>query len=210
MKIQIRDVTKYIKKTLILDKVTLDFSGGRVYGLQGPNGSGKTMLMRLIAGLIKPSFGEVRIDGKKLGTDIEFPPSMGLLLENPAFLLPYTGLRNLELLASINGIIGINQCRQALLDVGLDPDDKRKYKKYSLGMKQRLGIAAAIMEKPDLILLDEPTNALDDMGVEQVCQLIEREKKRGAVVIISCHDPLVLEKISDEILSVSEGRVERR
>lgn len=209
MQIEIIDATKYIRKALILDNVNLTFHSGKIYGLHGPNGSGKTMLMRLIAGLIRPTSGQVLIDGKVLGKDMDFPSSMGLLLENPAFLLPYTGIKNLELLAKINCVVGIDACRQAMQDVGLNPDDKRKYRKYSLGMKQRLGIAAAIMEKPDLILLDEPTNALDDKGVAQICGLIQRERDRGAIVILACHDPTILNKMSDEVLHISDGCVKR-
>ncbi len=210
MEIQIKGASKYIGKARILDNVNLTLQGGKVYGLRGTNGSGKTMLMRLIAGLIRPTSGEVTVDGKVLGEDMDFPASMGLLLENPAFLLPYTGIKNLELLAKINGVIQIPQCRQAMEDVGLDPDDKRTYRKYSLGMKQRLGIAAAIMEKPELILLDEPVNALDENGVAQICRLIRRERDRGAIVVVACHDPTILEAIADEVLLVTNGRVERR
>lgn len=210
MIINVNDVTKTIKGALILDRVTLEFHSGTVYGLQGPNGSGKTMLLRLIAGLILPTAGEVYIDGKRLGKEIDFPPSVGLLIENPAFLPVYTGLKNLELLAQLQGRVGTEQIRQAIRDVGLEPDDKRTYRKYSLGMKQRLGIAAAIMERPDLLLLDEPTNALDESGVEQMCQLIRRERERGALVAVACHDRAILERLADEIYTVAEGKVERR
>lgn len=210
MVINIDHGTKYIKKALILDDVSLEMHSGRVYGLQGPNGSGKTMLMRLCCGLIRPTSGQVTIDGKVLGMDMDFPPSLGLLIENPAFLPNYTGLKNLELLADIQGRVGTEQIRNAITDVGLDPDDKRKYRKYSLGMKQRLGIAAAIMEQPELILLDEPTNALDDKGVEQICQLIRRERNRGALVVMACHDAAILEKMADEIFTIYEGKVEKK
>ena len=210
MKIKIDNVTKYIKQALILDKVSLEFESGKVYGLQGPNGSGKTMLMRLVSGLIRPTEGTVEIDGKILGKDLDFPDSIGLLIENPAFLPEYTGLKNLELLASIKGRATVEDIRKAISDAGLDPDDKRKYGKYSLGMKQRLGIAGVLMEQPELILLDEPTNALDDKGVEQICQLICRERDRGAMIIAACHDAVILERISDEIYTVYEGRVERK
>ena len=210
MVINIDHGTKYIKKALILDDVSLEMHSGRVYGLQGPNGSGKTMLMRLCCGLIRPTSGQVTIDGKVLGKDMDFPPSLGLLIENPAFLPNYTGLKNLELLADIQGRVGTEQIRNAITDVGLDPDDKRKYRKYSLGMKQRLGIAAAIMEQPELILLDEPTNALDDKGVEQICQLIRRERDRGALVVMACHDAAILEKMADEIFTIYEGKVEKK
>ena len=210
MLIEINDVTKTIKGALILDRVSLRFESGTIYGLQGPNGSGKTMLMRLVAGLIQPTKGEVLIDGKRLGHDIDFPPSLGLLIENPAFLPEYTGKKNLELLADLQNRIGIEEICQTIRDVGLDPEDKRKYRKYSLGMKQRLGLAAAIMEKPELLLLDEPTNALDERGVEEVCGLIRRERDRGALVIVACHDRELLDGLADEIYTVAEGHVERR
>lgn len=210
MKIQVRNATKLIKGAVILKNVELELEGGKVYGLQGPNGGGKTMLMRLVSGLIRATEGQVIIDGKQLGKDMDFPPSMGLMIENPAFLPGYTGLKNLELLAQLQGRVQTEQLRQTLSNVGLKPEDKRKYRKYSLGMKQRLGIAAAIMEQPDLILLDEPTNALDENGVEQICELIRRERDRGALIVMACHDAAILENISDEIFTVAEGKVERK
>ena len=210
MIIRTENATKSIRGALILDNVNVEFESGKIYGLQGPNGSGKTMLMRLVGGLIQPSSGEVFIDGKKLGQSFDFPTSMGLLIENPAFLPNYTGLKNLELLAGIKGNVVLEQLRQTIRDVGLNPDDKRKYRKYSLGMKQRLGIAAAIMEKPELILMDEPTNALDDAGVEQICQLLQRERDRGALILMACHDATILEQMSDEIYTIYEGKVERK
>lgn len=209
MNIKVVNATKYIHGSLILDNVSMELTGGKIYGLKGPNGSGKTMLMRLIGGLIRPTSGTVEINGEKLGAGKDFPASVGLLLENPAFLRNYTGLKNLELLCGINERADIEQIRQAILDVGLDPDDKRKYRKYSLGMKQRLGVAATIMEKPDLLLIDEPTNALDDKGIDQICSLIRRERDRGALVIMSCHDAAILEWMSDEMFTIYEGKVER-
>ncbi len=207
MEIIVKSATKYIKKALILDDVNIQLTGGKIYGLKGPNGSGKTMLMRLLCGLIRPTSGEVWIDGKKLGKDMDFPESVGLLIENPAFLPNYTGYENLELLAQIRGKIGAEEICQSLLEVGLEPDDPRRYRKYSLGMKQRLGIAAAIMEKPDLLIVDEPTNALDDSGVEQICTILRRERERGALVVIACHDSRLLETLSDEIYKIYEGKV---
>lgn len=210
MDIRINNATKYIKNALILDNVSLELHGGTIYGLQGPNGSGKTMLMRLISGLIRPTKGTVEIDGKRLGKDMDFPGSMGLLIEEPAFLANHTGLKNLELLAQIRNKVSADDIRQTIRDVGLDPDDKRTFGKYSLGMKKRLGIAAAIMEEPELILLDEPTNALDGKGTEQICQLICRERDRGALVIVACHDPQIFGLLADEVYTVYEGRVERK
>ena len=128
------------------------------------NGSGKTMLMRAISGLILPTSGKVYINDKELGRHISFPPSIGILIENPSFISNYTGFKNLKILASIQNRISDDEIRDAIRKVGLDPDDKRTFKKYSLGMKQRLGIAAAIMERPDIVILDEPINALDEAG----------------------------------------------
>ena len=210
MKISVINATKTIRQAIILKNVNLELEGGKVYGLQGPNGGGKTMLMRLISGLICPTEGQVFIDGKQLGKDMDFPSSMGLLIENPAFLPSYTGYENLRLLAQLRERVDEAQIRQTLADVGLDPNDKRKYRKYSLGMKQRLGIASAIMEQPKLILLDEPTNALDENGVAQIMELIRRERERGALIIIACHDAEILESISDEIFTVAGGHVERK
>lgn len=210
MKIEIVNATKHINKALILDDVNLTFEDGRVYGLYGPNGSGKTMLMRLIAGLILPSSGSVSLDGKILGKDMDFYSSMGVLIETPAFLPGLTGFQNLKLLAQIRQCIDETAIAEALTDVGLNPMDKRKFRKYSLGMKQRLGIAAAIMEKPDIILLDEPTNALDQSGVDEICALIQREKERGALILMACHEMAVLKSACDEIIHVSEGRFEKR
>ena len=210
MKIEVKNATKYIRGTLIVKDVNLELEGGKVYGLQGPNGGGKTMLMRLIGGLIRATKGQVLIDGKQLGKELDFPPSIGLLIENPAFLPGYTGLKNLQLLAQLQNRVGEQEIRTAIADVGLVPDDKRKFRKYSLGMKQRLGIAAAIMEAPELILLDEPTNALDEKGVAQIMELIRRERDRGALIILACHDAAILEDISDEIYTVAEGHVERK
>lgn len=210
MKIQIKNATKIIKDALILKDIQLELESGKIYGLQGPNGGGKTMLMRLIAGLIRPTRGTVFVDDNQLGKDIDFPSVMGLLIENPGFLSNYTGLKNLQLLAQLQGRADVEQIRQALTEVGLNPDDTRKYRKYSLGMKQRLGIAAALMEKPDLILLDEPTNALDEQGVEQICNLIRRERERGALIVMSCHDAQILESLSDQIFIIADGDARKK
>lgn len=205
--IVVNEVSKSIYGVPIINSVSMTLVSGNVYGFQGINGSGKTMLMRLICGLIYPTKGEIVIDGKRLGKEITFPQSVGLLLENPAFLDSYTGFENLEMLASIKNIITREEILEAITSVGLDPLDKRKYKKFSLGMKQRLGIAAAIMEKPDILILDEPTNSLDSSGVSLVKTIIAKERERGAIIILACHDLPVLQDVSDEIFLLEQGKI---
>ena len=205
--IVVNEVSKSIYGVPIINSISMKLVSGNVYGFQGINGSGKTMLMRLICGLIYPTKGEIIIDGKRLGKEITFPQSVGLLLENPAFLDSYTGYENLEMPASIKNIITREEIHEAITSVGLDPLDKRKYKKFSLGMKQRLGIAAAIMEKPDILILDEPTNSLDSSGVSLVKTIIAKERERGAIIILACHDLPVLQDVSDEIFLLEQGKI---
>ena len=207
MYIRLKNVTKKIKQDILLDHISLEFRGGKVYGLQGKNGSGKTMLMRAVCGLITLSDGEIDIDGEILHKDISFPRSIGALLENPSFLNGYTGLENLKLLADIQGGIEEKEIRDCLAKVGLDADDKRVYRKYSLGMKQKLGIAAAVMGSPDIVILDEPINAIDEAGVEKVREIFRGLKERGSVIIVACHDREELELLSDEIIKISKGRI---
>ncbi len=207
MYIRLKNVTKKIKQDILLDHISLEFRGGKVYGLQGKNGSGKTMLMRAVCGLITLSDGEIDIDGEILHKDISFPRSIGALLENPSFLNGYTGLENLKLLADIQGRIEEKELRDCLAKVGLDADDKRVYRKYSLGMKQKLGIAAAVMGSPEIVILDEPINAIDEAGVEKVREILRGLKERGSVIIVACHDREELELLSDEIIKISKGRI---
>ena len=203
--IEITDLVKDIKGKRIIDHVTLHLESGKITGLKGVNGSGKTMLMRLVCGLITPTSGSIVINGKRLGKDITFPESVGILIEHPAFLDAYSGFDNLKLLASIKHSVGPEEIRQTIARVGLDPDDKKKYRKYSLGMKQRLGIAAAVMEEPDIIILDEPTNALDSDGVAMLKEILHDQRERGALVLISCHDLPTLQELSDEIYLMESG-----
>lgn len=207
MTIEVRNAAKSLGKISVLQDVDLTLNSGTIYGLRGVNGSGKTMLMRLLAGLIRPSKGIVRIDGKELGKELSFPPDMGMLIENPAFLGGYTAAQNLRFLAGIRKKVGEDRIRQVLKQVGLDDTDKRKYRQFSLGMKQRLGIAGAVLEHPQLLLMDEPTNALDTDGVEMVRYILQEERAQGALIVLACHDFNVLENLSDVIYSVKEGRV---
>lgn len=205
--IRVEHYCKTIKKVTILDDVTITFESGKVYGLKGKNGSGKTMLMRAISGLILPTSGAVYINDQQLGKEISFPPSIGMLLENPAFVNNYTGFKNLKVLASIQNRINDDKIREAIEKVGLDPNDKRTFKKYSLGMKQRLGIAAAIMEEPDIVILDEPINALDEAGAMLIRDILSELKQKGSLIIIACHDTEELEFLSDEIYEIYEGKI---
>lgn len=207
MKLELQHVTKVIRRITVLNDVNLTLESGTIYGLRGINGSGKTMLMRMIAGLIRPTRGEVFLDGKQLGKDLSFPPDMGMLIENPAFLDGYTAAQNLRLLAGIRKKVGEERIREVLGQVGLGYEDKRKYRQFSLGMKQRLGIAGAVLEHPQLLLIDEPTNALDTDGIQMVQRLLLEEKSRGALIVLACHDFPILQSLSDVLYSVKEGRV---
>lgn len=200
-------VTKVIGHNTVIDNINCTMQTGSITGLKGINGSGKTMMMRLIAGLIYPTEGQVIVDGEIIGKEVSFPPSLGVMLENPAFLDAYSGYDNLKLLAAINRSISDSDIEQALSRVGLLESKDIKYKKYSLGMKQRLGIAAAIMEHPVILLLDEPTNSLDESGVELVKQIVREENIRGATVVLSCHDAAILEELADEIISIKHGKI---
>ena len=207
MVVQVKNLTKKIKENVVLDNISVKMESGYIYGISGINGSGKTMFMRALCGLILPTEGEIVLNDKYMGKDLSFPESVGLLLENPAFLSSYTGFKNLKILASIKGVTSDEQIRKTLEDVGLDPEDKRKYKKYSLGMKQRLGIACAILENPDLIILDEPFNALDEEGCKLVESLLLRLKKQGKLILLSCHDKEQLYRLSDHIFEMRAGKL---
>ena len=206
-KIICKDLVKDIKGHRVIDGISLELLSGRITGFKGINGSGKTMLMRLLSGLIGITEGSIAIDGKELGKDITFPPSLGILIENPAFLDSYTGFQNLKMLAAIKGEASDEKIAETIAFVGLDPTDKKKYRKYSLGMKQRLGIAAAVMESPEIIILDEPTNALDSSGIDTLKAILQKEKERGALIVISCHDLAILKELSDEIYVLEAGKV---
>ena len=207
MTIEVKSVTKVLRKITVLEDVNLILESGTIYGLRGVNGSGKTMLMRLMAGLIRPTKGKVLLDGRRLGEELSFPSDMGMLIENPAFLDGYTAAQNLRLLAGIRKKVGEERIREVLEQVGLGYEDKRKYRQFSLGMKQRLGIAGAVLEHPQLLLIDEPTNALDTDGIQMVQRLLLEEKSRGALIVLACHDFSILQSLSDVLYSVKEGRV---
>ena len=205
--VRLEDYCKSFKSAEVLKNINLTLESGKVIGLKGKNGSGKTMLMRAISGLILPTSGKVYINDKELGRHISFPPSIGILIENPSFISNYTGFKNLKILASIQNRISDDEIRDAIRKVGLDPDDKRTFKKYSLGMKQRLGIAAAIMERPDIVILDETINALDEAGAGLIKGLLDELKANGSLIIIACHDTEELNYLSDEIYEIYDGEI---
>lgn len=205
--VRLEDYCKSFKSAEVLKNINLTLESGKVIGLKGKNGSGKTMLMRAISGLILPTSGKVYINDKELGRQISFLPSIGILIENPSFISNYTGFKNLKILASIQNRISDDEIRDAIRKVGLAPDDKRTFKKYSLGMKQRLGIAAAIMERPDIVILDEPINALDEAGAGLIKGLLDELKANGSLIIIACHDTEELNYLSDEIYEIYDGEI---
>ena len=205
--VEMEHYTKELKGKTILSDISLSLEAGSANGFYGRNGSGKSMLFRAVAGLIRPTGGSVRVFGKTVGGDASFPESMGLVIESVGFWPYYTGFENLKILASIQNKISDEEIRRAIVRVGLDPGDRRTYRKYSLGMKQRLGIAQAVMEKPDLILLDEPTNALDEDGVKQVRTIIREETKRGACVLIASHSKEDLALLCSRFFKMDDGRL---
>lgn len=205
--IQLQNVTKRIKENTVLDNVSYTFKSGFVYGLYGQNGSGKTMLLRAISGLINLDSGSIFIDGEKLHDKIEFPPETGIVIENMELLPECSAKRNLQMLAKIKNIADEKDIIFSLERVGLDPDSDKKVKKISLGMKQRLNIAQAIFENQKIILLDEPTNALDEDAVQLIYKIIREEKSRGATIIVATHHKEDLKEVCDVILKIAEGKI---
>lgn len=210
MKLVLENISKKIKNKVILDNISIEFENSKIYGFVGRNGSGKTMLFRAICGLMKLDSGRILLDDKVLYKDMDILPNTGIIIENAGLYSEYTGLKNLQLLANINKKIGEDEVREALTRVGLDPDDKRTVRKYSLGMKQRLIITQAIMEKPDIILLDEPTNALDENGVEEIRNIIQDERKRGAIILIASHNKEDIKLLSDKVFYMENGCIVKK
>lgn len=205
MELRAENISKIIHKKTILSNVNLELHNGTVYGFVGANGSGKTMLFRALSGLMSVTSGRITWNGKVLHRDFSVLPSLGILLENVRLYSNMTD--NLRYLASINRKIGDDEIRYALKRVGLNPDDRRIYQKYSLGMKQRIAIAQAVMEKPDVIMLDEPTNSLDEAGVEAIRRLIMEEKKRGAVILLASHNQEDIRILADCIYRIDKGKI---
>lgn len=205
--IKIVNVTKKFGENKVLDDVNLIFKPGKIYGIQGKNGSGKTMLMRAISGLLSLNEGEVEVFGEVIGVDRDFPKSAGILIEHPGLLPEISGFENLKTVMSINKIVSDEEIKKAMSNFDLDPNSNLKVKKYSLGMKQKVGILMAILERPQVVILDEPTNGLDEASVEKFKDMILSLKDDSRVIIVASHDREGLEEISDEIIKMELGRV---
>lgn len=203
--IEIKDLSLTIKKTEILKNINISFEKGKIHGLIGRNGSGKTMLMKCICGFIKPTDGEIYVNEKRVGKDCDFPDSIGIIIETPGFIPYYSGCKNLKLIADLNKKINKEQIRAAMKQVGLDPDSRLHVKKYSLGMRQRLGLAQAIMEDPDLLILDEPMNGLDKDGVADMRKYLLNFKEQGKTILIASHSAEDIEILCDTVCEMDKG-----
>lgn len=204
--IEIDHACKFIKKRPILDDITLSLRRGGVYGFVGANGSGKTMLLKAVAGLVHLTSGEIRVFGNTVGKDCSFPPNTGCMF-NSLLWEEYSGYENLHILASVKKEVGDPDLARTLERVGLDPNDVRPYRSYSMGMRQRLDLAQAIMEKPELLILDEPSNALDSGGLTLLCDIVREEHERGTTILLSSHNTPELAALCEVIFELSDGRV---
>lgn len=207
MYLKINELTKEIKHTVLLDHINLELEKGKIYGLQGKNGSGKTLLLKSMCGLIRATEGSVEVDGEILGKKRDFPKSVGALIENPGFISGYGAFQNLKILADIHKKIKEDDIHAVLKEVDLDTTGKKKFRHFSLGMKQKMGIAAAIMEEPEMILLDEPTNALDEASVLKLRDTLQKRKEKGSLIVIASHDSNELSILSDEIFVIENGKI---
>ena len=203
--ISIENLNKQFKNQLVLNNINVKFSNGHIYGIIGRNGSGKTVLLKCICGFLKPTTGVISVNHKIVGKDIDFPENLGFIIETPGFLLNYSGYKNLKYLASIRKKIDGNEIKESMSLVGLDSADKKHVGKYSMGMRQRLGIAQAIMEKPDILVLDEPMNALDKNGVEEMRRLFLKMKSEGKLILLTSHNREDIEILCDEVYEMEEG-----
>lgn len=205
--ISIEHLSKKFGNTTVLNDVTISFEKGKIYGIVGRNGSGKTMLMKCICGFVNPTFGKITVSGKVVGKDVEIPEDIGIIIETPGFVLNYSGYKNLKLLASVRGKITNDEIIDAINTVGLNPESKKHVGKYSLGMRQRLGIAQAIMEKPKILILDEPMNGLDNDGVAHIRDVLLKLKKEKVTIILASHNKEDVEILCDEVCYMDKGQI---
>lgn len=207
--ITIQHVTKEFKKQTVFNDICINFHMGKIYGIIGRNGSGKTVLLKCICGLLLPSCGAITVNDQIVGKDIDFPKNVGFMIETPGFLQNYSGFQNLKYLASIKKKIDDTTIRKYMKLVGLNPDDKKRVGKYSLGMRQRLGIAQALMEDPDILILDEPMNALDRTGVDEMRNVFLKMKEQGKLILIASHIREDMEVLCDEVYEMREGTMKK-
>ncbi len=203
--ISVRNVCKDFGQVRVLKSVSRDFEAGKIHGIVGNNGSGKTVLMKCICGFLLPTEGMVLVNGKRVGKDVDFPSDLGIIIETPGFLPNITGVKNLEILASLNKKIGLADIADSIRRVGLDPQSKTPVGKYSLGMRQRLGIAQAIMENPSLLILDEPMNGLDKHGVAEMRKLIKGLKNEGKTILLASHNQGDIDELCDTVCEMDAG-----
>lgn len=203
--ITVKNLTKKFKDVTVLDNISVNFEKGKVHGLIGRNGSGKSMLMKCICGIVPYKTGEIRVNDKIIGKEEDIPSNVGVIIETPGFLPNYSGYNNLKFLAKIKNKIGKEEIRNAIKNVGLEPDDKKHVGKYSLGMRQRLGLAQAIMENPDLLILDEPMNGLDKGGVKDMRKYLLDLKEQGKTILIASHSAEDIDVLCDTVCEMDKG-----
>lgn len=206
-KIRIENVTKKFGSYAALDGISLSFEKGKIHGMIGRNGSGKTVLFKCICGFLRVDDGAVLVDGKQIGKEIEAPESIGAIIETPGFLPGYSARQNLQFLAGIRRKIGEKEIDEAIRKVGLDPEAKKHVGKYSLGMRQRLGIAQTIMEEPSLLILDEPMNGLDNQGVQEMRQLFLKLKEEGKTILLASHNREDIAALCDTTVEIDRGKI---
>lgn len=203
--VEINKLSKSFGKEKVLREISHSFETGRIHGIIGFNGSGKTVLFKCICGFLKPDSGSVKVHGQRIGKEIDFPKSLGMIIENPGFLPHLSGYANLKRLADLQRLIGKAEVMEAIARVGLDPLSKKKVGQYSLGMRERLGIAQAIMENPELLILDEPFNGLDKRGIAEVCRLFEELREQGKTILLAAHNMPVFEGLCDTVCEMDAG-----
>lgn len=205
----VQNISLYIRGVQILNNVTFNLERGKTLGLIGRNGSGKTMLMKCLCGFIIPTAGEIVIDGLRIGKDCDFPPDVGLIIETPGFIPYYSGIKNLSILASLKNKIGEDEICRAMESVGLNPNLRLPVRKYSLGMRQRLGLAQAIMESPSLLILDEPMNGLDKQGVVDMRSYLLNLKQQGKTIVIASHNSEDIKILCDDVYEMDRGTLHK-
>ena len=205
--IEVKGLSKSFGKNKVLDDVNIGFAAQRIHGIIGRNGSGKTMLFKCILGMMPFSDGEITVNGKRIGKDIDVPENVGMIIESPGFLAGYSGYANLRLLSRIKNVIGRDEITRAIQTVGLDPASRKRVGKYSMGMRQRLCIAQAIMENPSLLILDEPMNGLDNRGVGEIRELLLNLKSQGKTILIASHNPEDIRQLCDTVCEMDCGKL---